>query len=141
MNHESRHLSFSLSITIILAVLRLKMIVRTLRPALHRLSNQGLVSNKRWISFSQLTVEKTTDRSRFENRPKKEDLLFGTTLSDHMLMIEWEKKNGWGKPRIVPYQNLSLSPAATSLHYGGFCLSLLFFWHRRQNDLLFSLVI
>lgn len=102
------------------------MIARTLRPALPRLSNQGLVSNKRWISFSQLTVEKTTDRSRFENRPKKEDLLFGTTLSDHMLMIEWEKKNGWGTPRIVPYQNLSLSPAATSLHYGRFYFLLLF---------------
>lgn len=77
--------------------------------------------NRRWISSSQLTVELTKDTSRFDRRPAKEDLVFGTTMSDHMLMIEWESKNGWGAPKIVPYQNLSLSPAATSLHYGLQC--------------------
>lgn len=77
--------------------------------------------NQRWISSSQLTVELTKDTSRFDSRPAKEDLVFGTTMSDHMLMIEWETTNGWGAPRIVPYQNLSLSPAATSLHYGLQC--------------------
>jgi branched-chain amino acid aminotransferase len=65
-------------------------------------------------------VEKTTDKSRFENRPKKEDLVFGTTMADHMLMVEWDLENGWGAPKIVPYQNLSISPAASSLHYGEF---------------------
>jgi branched-chain amino acid aminotransferase len=72
----------------------------------------------RAISSSLLTVEKVTDKSKFENRPKKEDLVFGTTMSDHMLTIEWNTTNGWEAPKIVPYQNLSISPAASSLHYG-----------------------
>jgi branched-chain amino acid aminotransferase len=81
--------------------------------------NNNLRNHKtRAITYSQLTVEKTTDTTQFEHRPKKEDLVFGTTISDHMLMVEWEKEKGWGAPRIVPYQNLSISPAASSLHYG-----------------------
>jgi len=78
-------------------------------------------SQRRFINSSQLTFEKTTDKSRFESRPEKSDLVFGTTMSDHMLTVEWELENGWGTPKIVPYQNLEISPAATSLHYGLQC--------------------
>eukprot|EP00542_Grammatophora_oceanica_P022296 CAMPEP_0194042572 /NCGR_PEP_ID=MMETSP0009_2-20130614/14332_1 /TAXON_ID=210454 /ORGANISM="Grammatophora oceanica, Strain CCMP 410" /LENGTH=395 /DNA_ID=CAMNT_0038686465 /DNA_START=216 /DNA_END=1400 /DNA_ORIENTATION=+ len=74
----------------------------------------------RFISSAELAVEKTRDRSRFENMPAKEELTFGTTFSDHMLTIEFEN-GAWHAPKIVPYQNLSLSPAATSLHYGLQC--------------------
>jgi hypothetical protein len=42
------------------------------------------------------------------------------TLSDHMLTIEWTKEAKWGKPKIVPYQDLKISPAASSLHYGAY---------------------
>lgn len=34
-----------------------------------------------------------------------------------MLKIEWTEKQGWETPRIVPYGNLSLSPATSCLHY------------------------
>src|SRR6056300_557579 len=94
------------------------MFTRSLRSGLAGVSEK---INRRWISSSQLTVELTKDASRFESRPPKEELLFGTTMSDHMLMIEWETTNGWSAPKIVPYQNLVLSPAATSLHYGLQC--------------------
>jgi branched-chain amino acid aminotransferase len=73
--------------------------------------------SRRSISSSQLTV-KTTDTSRLANSPKKENLVFGTTFSDHMLMCEWETVGGWKAPRIVPYQDLKISPAASSLQYG-----------------------
>ena len=53
------------------------------------------VLSARFISSSGLTIELKTDKSDFENQPKKEDLVFGTTLSDHMLTIEWDKQNGW----------------------------------------------
>jgi hypothetical protein len=53
------------------------------------------VLSARFISSSGLTIELKTDKSNFENQPKKEDLVFGTTLSDHMLTIEWDKQNGW----------------------------------------------
>ena len=72
----------------------------------------------RTISATGLTIEKVTDDARFNSRPAKEDLEFGTTLSDHMLTVDWDIKNNWSPPRIVPYQNLSISPAASCLHYG-----------------------
>lgn len=86
-----------------------------------RTTTWATICAKRCISSSQLTIERTTDSSRLLNRPPKEQLLFGTTMSDHMLTIEWNKQVGWESPKIVPYQNLSISPAASCLHYGLQC--------------------
>jgi branched-chain amino acid aminotransferase len=72
----------------------------------------------RCISSSQLTIERTTDSSRFDNRPAKEELQFGATMSDHMLTVEWTTEGGWASPKIIPYQDLRISPAASCLHYG-----------------------
>lgn len=74
--------------------------------------------SRRQISSSKLTIERSTDSERFNNRPKNEDLLFGETMSDHMLMVEWDEQNKWGAPKIVPYQNLQISPVASCLNYG-----------------------
>eukprot|EP00527_Entomoneis_sp_CCMP2396_P000637 CAMPEP_0198152744 /NCGR_PEP_ID=MMETSP1443-20131203/61147_1 /TAXON_ID=186043 /ORGANISM="Entomoneis sp., Strain CCMP2396" /LENGTH=387 /DNA_ID=CAMNT_0043818859 /DNA_START=27 /DNA_END=1190 /DNA_ORIENTATION=- len=76
---------------------------------------------RRWISFSQLTIEQQMETSAFDSRPPKEDLLFGTTFSDHMLMVEWDQKRNWSAPRIVPYQDLKICPASSCLHYGLQC--------------------
>lgn len=46
-----------------------------------------------------------------------ECLLFGKTFTDHMLMVEWNMEKGWGRPRIQPFQNLTLHPACSALHY------------------------
>ncbi|ELW47158.1 Branched-chain-amino-acid aminotransferase, mitochondrial [Tupaia chinensis] len=46
-----------------------------------------------------------------------EPLLFGKTFTDHMLLVEWTEKKGWGQPRIQPFQNLQLHPACSGLHY------------------------
>ncbi|MEO6671584.1 MAG: branched-chain amino acid aminotransferase [Ferruginibacter sp.] len=44
-------------------------------------------------------------------------LEFGKYISDHMLVCDYA--NGeWNLPQILPYSNLSLSPAALALHYG-----------------------
>lgn len=77
-------------------------------------------SNKRFISSSKITIEKT-DTSKFDIKPKKEDLQFGTTISDHMLLIKWDQENQWDNPQIVPYQDLKISPAASCLNYGITC--------------------
>lgn len=90
------------------------------RGARRNITKNGVIGwTRRSIVSSQLTVEKTTDNSRFESCPVKEKLDFGHTFADHMLMAEWEiNKGGWQTPRIVPYQDLKISPAASSLHYG-----------------------
>lgn len=46
-----------------------------------------------------------------------EPLVFGKMFTDHMLMVEWAEKQGWGQPRIQPFQNLTLHPACSALHY------------------------
>lgn len=48
----------------------------------------------------------------------KDTLLFGKTFTDHMLNIDWDSEKGWHEPRIMPYGDLRISPAASSLHYG-----------------------
>lgn len=102
----------------------LRFLVRRPVQCSHSSSSFNLLSAicRRWISSSKLTIERCVqDASRLANRPAKEDLVFGTTLSDHMLMIEWDKDQQWSDPRIVPYQDLHISPAASCLHYGALC--------------------
>ena len=56
-----------------------------------------------------------------KRRPKPADetkLIFGRTFSDHMYMMDWHAGQGWLDPRIVPFEDLQLSPAAMVLHYG-----------------------
>ncbi|XP_074872157.1 branched-chain-amino-acid aminotransferase, mitochondrial isoform X3 [Carettochelys insculpta] len=50
-------------------------------------------------------------------KPALEELRFGKHFTDHMLSVEWSQEQGWGQPHIRPFQNLSLHPATSSLHY------------------------
>ena len=43
---------------------------------------------------------------------------FGKIFTDHMFMMNYTEGKGWHDPRIVPYQDLTLSPASMVLHYG-----------------------
>jgi len=54
--------------------------------------------------------------------PAKESLSFGKVFSPHMLRCRYAKEGGgWQSPEIVPFQDVALSPAASSLHYGMQC--------------------
>ena len=45
------------------------------------------------------------------------DLPFGKTFSDHMFVADYEDGE-WKNLQIVPYGEISMSPAASALHYG-----------------------
>lgn len=47
-----------------------------------------------------------------------ENLGFGKVFSDHMFVCDYERGKGWYNARIIPFQNLTMHPAATVLHYG-----------------------
>ncbi len=47
-----------------------------------------------------------------------EKLGFGKIFTDHMFVMNYTEGQGWHDPRIVPFQNISLSPAAMVYHYG-----------------------
>jgi len=43
---------------------------------------------------------------------------FGKIFTDYMFLLDYRQGEGWLHPRIEPYHNLSLDPAALVLHYG-----------------------
>ena len=43
---------------------------------------------------------------------------FGKVFTDHMFIMNYTNGKGWHDPRIVPFQDITLSPAAMVYHYG-----------------------
>ncbi|KAL8994753.1 MAG: hypothetical protein Q9169_005363 [Polycauliona sp. 2 TL-2023] len=89
-----------------------------LRRAYSIQSQEETIAKLPQIDPNALSVTKTTT-------PKElvppEELVFGRTFTDHMLSIEWTASEGWLRPRITPYQNLSLDPATCVFHYAFEC--------------------
>jgi len=57
------------------------------------------------------------DKSK--SKPTNEaDLGFGDIFTDHMFLMDFEAGRGWYDPRIVPYGDFKIDPAAMALHYG-----------------------
>ena len=61
------------------------------------------------ITRNQSPKAKPTDASQ---------LGFGKVFTDHMFLMDYDRANGWHDARIVPYGDISISPASTVLHYG-----------------------
>ena len=56
-----------------------------------------------------------------ENKKEKtpeNKLGFGLHFTDHMFIMDYSSEKGWYDPRIVPYQPITLDPAAKVFHYG-----------------------
>ncbi|MFC7063570.1 branched-chain amino acid aminotransferase [Halobacillus seohaensis] len=51
-------------------------------------------------------------------KPQSDQIPFGRTFTDHMFVMDYEVEKGWHDPRIVPYEPLTLDPAAMIFHYG-----------------------
>ncbi|EHA99532.1 Branched-chain-amino-acid aminotransferase, cytosolic [Heterocephalus glaber] len=58
-----------------------------------------------------------TPSTSFKAKPDPNNLVFGTVFMDHMLTVKWSSEFGWEKLHIKPFQNLSLHPASSTLHY------------------------
>ncbi len=52
-----------------------------------------------------------------KEKPDYNNLGFGKFFTDHMFLMDYTTEKGWHDPRVVPFQNLSLSPATAVLHY------------------------
>ncbi|MDR1916457.1 MAG: branched-chain amino acid aminotransferase [Synergistaceae bacterium] len=66
----------------------------------------------------QINIEKTTQPKKRPTEKELANIAFGTTFTDHMLLIDYKEGHGWNNARIVPYGPLPLYPATTCLHYG-----------------------
>ncbi len=62
---------------------------------------------------------KFTKAETLKKKPQTGDSLgFGHIFTDYMLIMPYDKGQGWHDPEIRPYGNIELSPAAMCLHYG-----------------------
>ncbi len=59
----------------------------------------------------------TRETQHGKSRPDAANLGFGQFMTDHMFLMDYEGDQGWRRPRIVPYGDLRLDPAAMVLHY------------------------
>ncbi len=63
-----------------------------------------------------IKIEKTTTPKA---KPAKgEKLGFGKIFTDHMFVMDYTEGKGWHDARIIPFQDLVMSPAAMVFHYG-----------------------
>ncbi|WAH35273.1 branched-chain amino acid aminotransferase [Alicyclobacillus dauci] len=53
-----------------------------------------------------------------KEKPQANALGFGKYFTDHMFVMDYVIDKGWYDPRIIPFQNISLHPAAKVFHYG-----------------------
>lgn len=60
----------------------------------------------------------TTYSQNLKVKPDFNNLGFGKFFSDHMFVANYNAKNEWHNPRVIPYGPLGIDPASTVLHYG-----------------------
>ncbi|MBQ2865632.1 MAG: branched-chain amino acid aminotransferase [Clostridia bacterium] len=65
-----------------------------------------------------LNIKITKTTSPKQKPAPGQKLGFGKIFTDHMFVMNYTEGQGWHDPRIVPFQNISLSPAAMVYHYG-----------------------
>ncbi len=63
-----------------------------------------------------IKIQKTTTPKELPAKGAK--LGFGTIFTDHMFVMNYDEGQGWHDARVVPFENISLSPAAMVFHYG-----------------------
>ncbi len=105
---------------------------------LSRRASRSLVARappRRCLDSSRLEVRPVSPERRREKPRDPRRLVFGRTMTDHMLTCEWRRSGGgggassssssgsarcpggWGRPLISGLRPLSLHPAAKVLHY------------------------
>ncbi len=67
------------------------------------------------VQTNQIAIEKSTTTKI--NEVDFDNLAFGSVYTDHMLVSDY-KNGAWSVPKIIPYQSITLDPAAKIFHYG-----------------------
>ena len=67
------------------------------------------------LSTLSFSIEKNAQSS--VNQVDWDNLPFGKVFSDHMFIMEYADGN-WQEGKIVPFQNISMHPAMSAIHYG-----------------------
>lgn len=65
-------------------------------------------------AVEKIRIEKS---AVLKEKPPIEGIPFGKYFSDHMFLLDYDEGKGWHDPRVVPFADFQLSPAAVVLHY------------------------
>jgi branched-chain amino acid aminotransferase len=68
------------------------------------------------LSFQQ--IQSTQPRSDAERAEILREPVFGSEFTDHQVIIEWDKEQGWHSARVEAYGPMQIMPSAAVLHYG-----------------------
>ena len=72
-------------------------------------------STKKTFKFAKLS--KTLYPSVPPDFSRTPSLKFGTIHTPHMFQVDWSAEKGWEAPVIKPFENLSVHPFNSSIHY------------------------
>jgi branched-chain amino acid aminotransferase len=74
-----------------------------------------------FVSAEEKTMEIKIIKAGPDKLKKKpgsgDNLSFGDIFTDHMFVMEYKAGSGWSDPRISPYGNFQIDPAAMGIHY------------------------
>ncbi|UOQ85745.1 branched-chain amino acid aminotransferase [Gracilibacillus salinarum] len=70
-----------------------------------------------------------------KEKPQSDQLSFGKYFTDHMFIQDYNPERGWHNQRIVPYQPLTLDPAAIVFHYGQTVFEGLKAYRTKRNNI------
>jgi branched-chain amino acid aminotransferase len=64
-----------------------------------------------------MEIKITRTRTKFPKEKPQGSLGFGKIFTDHMFIMDYEN-GGWHNARIIPYGDMTISPASAVFHYG-----------------------
>jgi branched-chain amino acid aminotransferase len=70
---------------------------------------------KEAVSVANIVVTKA---DKLGTMPAEDQLGFGKYFTDHMFVMDYLTEKGWHDPKIIPYNEVAVFPAAMVLHYG-----------------------
>ena len=69
------------------------------------------------INTNTISIDITKAQQSKINSVDFDNLMFGRVYTDHMFVCDYE--NGqWQKPKVIPYQPMTIEPSARVFHYG-----------------------
>ncbi len=81
----------------------------------------------------EITVKRTDSPKK---KPDWSKLGFGKIFTDHMFECDYDPERGWHDARIVPFHNISLSPACMVFHYAQEMFEGLKAYRTEKGDIL-----
>jgi len=77
-----------------------------------------------------------TYATRLKDKPKDEELKFGTVFTDHMFLMDYDKSKGWHNAKIAPYGEFPVAPSTMVFHYGQAIFEGLKAYRSENDDIL-----